>query len=798
MTRNLKIHATLTLWVSSLVFSGVSSARSVDFSIESQPLQTAIYAWAQQTGCQVLMPGEAGLQAGLVPDIRGKYTPENALREMLASSGLTYRFVNAHTVAISSGVSTVDADSGGSPAIGSGEADSSAQQISEVVVTARKRQEAALEVPFAVNAFNAAALSDAHVEGFQDLSGSIPNFLFSSSRSIDSTVTLRGIGVSTGFSPPGVGLYVDGIYQNSPSAFNLPFFGVDHIEVAKGPQGTLYGRNSIGGAINVVTAAPSKNPEAGVELEMGSGDTHKGAFSVAGPIFGDAVAGRLTAGAQRRGGFYRFSDGADADTDDYDAVNGRLLIDFSKNISADLKLYYFKKDGSSWALENVANINDTSGQIKLTPVFQHGPYTGDRQFDGINNRGATLSLKYSAAHFEVASISGYDDQKDFTLYDVDNSPADVVNVRTNSTRSITTQELRAYSTDGGPLTWLVGAFYTHGDLGGDNTLSGSLFANSLFQPFKVIATKGYAGFTDVEYAFTNKLSVGTGVRFDSLHKDVEGTTLSGTFESWQPKASLKYSISGNSRVYLTVAKGFREGGFNPGLVGTSLANYPNDSLWSYELGTKASFLDRRGNLDFAVFYIDASQLNGQALLFVPSLGGFRTVTVPIGGVRSEGAELSLNYRFGNAFNLSLDAGYDNAEPTTLSANVQPGTAAKGKQLIYAPLWNTRLSGEWRVQTGTRLTTRLIAAVTGVGPTNFPGSTVTPGTLAQRDPYFLGDVSANFDLDKYSLSLFVKNVTDKKYATSYIDATTFQAFGGKGDAVTYNIPRYFGVLLKARF
>ena len=681
-----------------------------------------------------------------------------------------------------------------------------APSLDEIVVTATKRQQTVINVPATISVFTHSEIAESGNNSLGDLQSSIPNFFFSSSRPFQTNVTMRGLGASL-IGNPGVGLYIDGAYQTSVASFSLPLFDLERVEVLKGPQGTLYGRNSEAGAINYITRPPSDHFEAEVNLETANGDTRQGSFSVAGPLIGDVLTARLTAGSQRQTGFYHYSDGSDADASNYDAVDARIVFKPVDNFKADVRFAYQNLFGGSFLFRAVNNINDTSSVLLETPRFELGPLAGHTQSQDFKHWGSVVNLTYEADSFEVVSITTQDRQENYSYYDVDIGPADLANAYTAFAGNAMSEELRVQSTSGGPLHWLVGSYYTSGttnSAGCCGTLAGGLLFQALpgaafHLPSNPDEFTGFSGFTDDQYDLTSHLSLGAGVRFDDFKDKVIGATLSGgeqraTFTAVEPKAVLHYRITPDRQVYISATKGFSEGGINGNAAGTAYATFPNSELWSYEAGYKSRLANGRGEFNIDGFFINASSYVGPAV--VPVSGVPVTVPTSVGRVHSDGFETDATYRFTDHFSMEVDGGWNKAIPASLSPQAVPGAAVLGQQVIDAPRWSFRLGPTLTVPAGADRIVTVSGSLSGVGPTNFQGSAIT-GLLAQRNTFYLLDLAAALDWgDHYRLTAFVKNATNKIYATDYLDAS--QLIAATASGAVYRDPRFYGLSFEARF
>ncbi|MEG3151017.1 TonB-dependent receptor [Sphingomonas sp. ZT3P38] len=674
--------------------------------------------------------------------------------------------------------------------------------IDEIVVTARKREERLSDVPATIDVFSSKDLTAAGNTTISDLSTRLPNFFIASPRVTRISVTMRGLGV------PGVGLYIDGVYQPSDVAFAIPLFDLERVEVLKGPQGTLYGRNAYAGAISYVTRAPTNHADAEVNAEAGNAGTFRGSATLAGPIVENLITARVSGAIQRRSGFRHFTDGSDADRDNYEAFTGRLTITPASNLSIDLKYTYLKKLGPSFLYHQVTDINDKHGRLMLTPRFgaATGALAGSRTESRLRSDSYSGKITYSAGTLDLIGTTAYNSQRYSDTYDVDMSPADFFVARgTGSLRNFS-QEIRAQSTNSGPFKWLAGVYFDHGKNGDcgtcGNVLGGlALGGSSISQRNPTTDVTSYAGFADLEYKVSDHFVVGGGARYDEITSELQpltGSRVKARFNGFQPKVTTRYLITPQTQIYASITKGFTQGGFNAPLAGTTSPQktYPNQTLWSYETGFKSSFDERRGDISVALFYIDAQSFNAAAT--VPTPIGPRVVTVPVGQVKSYGVEIDGSYRVTPTLLLEVNGGYNPVTPTVLSPNISPGVGNVDEQFQRAPKWSYRLATTYTRPVSDGLSLELNGAVNGIGPTHFCGEAAVFGPCPTRDPYTLVDASASLVWSRYRVTLFARNLFDATYASDWLDKTALAQFGAPSAGSVYGDPRYWGVRVNAKF
>jgi iron complex outermembrane receptor protein len=671
----------------------------------------------------------------------------------------------------------------------------------EIFVTARKRSERLAEIPATVDVFSSHDLAPAGNSSLVDLSTRIPNFFITAPRATRVAVTMRGFGA------PGVGLYIDGVYQPNDVAFAIPLFDLERVEVLRGPQGTLYGRNAYSGAISYITRAPSNEFEGEVNAELGNAGTQRGSATVAGPIVPDLISARVSGSIQRRSGFLNFVDGSDADRDNYEAFTGRLLITPAANFSADLKYTYVHKIAPSFLYQQVTGLNDDNGRLLITPRWTaaSGALAGLRPESRVRSNAYSGRLTYSAHTFDVVSITAYSAVRFSAGIDLDIAEREFSASLQVSEQRDFSQELRIQSTGNGPFRWLIGAYYTDGDQNAcvpcGSTAGGTSRGGSVFVKAASILYDGYAVFTDLEYRLSDHFVIGGGMRYDNITQELRapsGLRTEDDFHGLQPKLTARYMFDSDTQLYASASKGFTQGGFNGALAGTGspFETFPNQRLWSYETGFRARFDERRGNVSIALFYVRASSFNAPAT--VPTPTGPRVVTVPVGQLESYGVDFHTTYRATPNLILEAEGGYNIVEPTELVPTVAPGVGNVGEQFQRAPKWSYRLSATYTQPLSGELSLEVNGAVNGVGPTRLCGEAQVFGSCPQRDPYHLVDASLSLVWPRYRVSLFARNLFDTIYASDFLSPSGFALFGGPSGGVVYGDRRYWGIRASARF
>lgn len=596
--------------------------------------------------------------------------------------------------------------------------DADAEVNEEIVVTAQRRDEQLKDVPASISAFGELAIKENQIESLQDFVALSPNIGFSSGGSpIETDLTFRGVS-NLGGAVNSVAVIVDDINvtpaQNS-TTYDPNLFDVKRIEVLRGPQGTLFGRNVLGGGINIVTNKPGRDFSADIEAEYGRYNARKlrGVINI--PL-GDAIAVRAL-------GFYNSDDGFIKDvgtgrnTNDVESYGGRIAVRLTptENLTIDLAAGKSKyKQGMITAIPT--GIPRPLFAVFGFPLDPFGDYTtpGGLGFypqnrtrvatdapigfhNDITLFNGSIDLDLGAASFILTG--GYIDNevldsgdKDYTTGRFFVDPAD------QSSLKSTSLEARVQSNGDSPLSWVLGAQYSkdkRSNLDNRFILEDFLTAFGLdpaFAPVPVvdeltrIEIESLGVFGELTYRSLNgKLTLSAGIRFsgDRVSESIDvGPVLdfgtggfttprsvggSTNFENFTPKFSIVYALSDYTNIYARAARGTKPGGFNLQLFGNpnpqlaAFQTYGTESLWNYEVGLKGSAFDNRLSYSLSAFYADWEDLQISSGFFQGSITNFTALTANAGKAKSYGVELDFTARLSDAFKLQGGLGYNNAK-----------------------------------------------------------------------------------------------------------------------------------------
>ena len=670
-------------------------------------------------------------------------------------------------------------------------AQSAGPLLEEIVVTARKREEALEDVPTTIQVFSGEELARSGVRDFGHVQQSVPNFNFYSDRAARSVFTLRGFGATTTTNlAPGIGLYVDGVYQPSTAFFNAPLVDLDRVEFLKGPQGTLFGRNAYAGAINLVTRPPGDELDLRVQAELANAETRRVFGSASGPL-GKRLRGLLSAGIQEHDGFFTYAaSGNSADPNDYSIARSRLVLDATDDFSVDVTGQYFDLDTGGFKTHAVSGIDATNENIRLN----------EPQYEKARFGDAWLNATWSLGPARLIGITSYSDQRNDSLLDGDFTSAVLINSRRVQDRSLWGQELRVQSTADEGFKWLAGLYYGEGTVRSEQVNTGGFFPMGPVQTAGTEDATYSAAFADVAFDLAERLELGLGLRYDAIKKEgqsantllaasgpirLSAVALDATYDALQPKATLRYAVAESTSVYASYAKGFREGGLNLNAPGTPVQSFDGDEIRSYELGLKSVFGHGRVRLNLAGFRMNAPSYNSSGI-FVNPLSGATLVTINVGAAESSGFEADMTARLSDTITLTASGGLTRAEWESVT-NAALGTRP-GDKLLVTPEWslNLGLRGEFPVARGRML--EVIGGVAAKGDTILSRDAVAgPYT---RDPYALLDLSIGLAGERWRTMAFGRNLTDERFGEAFNQASLLAAFSATNDMLQYNQPRSY--------
>ncbi|WWA46508.1 TonB-dependent receptor [Pelagerythrobacter marensis] len=689
-----------------------------------------------------------------------------------------------------------------------------------IVVTARRREERLIDVPVAVSSFSGEQLAERGALDITDIAQSVPNVTLESSRATNSTLSafIRGIGQQdpvSGFEQ-GVGIYLDDVYLNRPQAAVLDIYDVERIEVLRGPQGTLYGRNTIGGAVKYVTSQLPQEFSFKARATYGTYDQAEAVISASAPL-GDIVRIGGSVARLSRGGF---GDNLTLGTENYnkDIWAGRASLEIGGHgepvlirISGDYTRDKSLQRGGHRLIPGLV-----SGAPVLDDVYDTRGGLDDPRQD-VEAYGLSMNISADlGAGLTLRSISAWRKDDSIGPIDFDALPAVDLDVPGAYYNEQISQEFQLLYDDGGPLTGLLGLYYL--DASADTLFDVRIFttfAGLTAYTAAEVDTETYAIFGDFTYDLTERLSLsvggrytwdertasilrqnylgggspifgGAGVPFGAPSTDFDG---SREFRKFTPRASISFMPTPNHNIYASYSQGFKGGGFDPRGVGSNapaatpgaptdeeiaeFLSFAPEQVDSYEIGYKGSLMGGRLNVAVAGFYADYTdvQIPGSVACTImvgeppeptPSFCG---VVSNAGKATFKGLELEASARLGGGFNLSGSLGYIDAQYDEYITNIgnTPTDVAEHRKVQNTPKWTA--SG-----------TASYTAPLGSGDL-YLGTTVSyrsktyqfeiPNPYLDQSGYALVDASVVYTApgDRWSIGLYGRNLFDKQYKTS---------------------------------
>jgi iron complex outermembrane recepter protein len=616
--------------------------------------------------------------------------------------------------------------------------------LEEITVTAQRREQSLQDVGVSVSALGAEQLRERGITGSLDIGKFAPGVVFAATSSAGafSSLSVRGVSQSD-FSPiqesPNAS-YMDDVYIASNGATSFPVFDLERIEVLRGPQGTLFGRNSTGGLAHFITAKPTSEAEGYIEAGVGDYSQYWAEAAVSGPL-SDRVRGRISGKLEKTDGWWENRVPGAEDTMETDArsVRAHLEVDLTEQLLARLTLshgkrpehragtykqknFYFDASGvpaeqsadlDAWGTGPGANLigyRDTGGEAQRTEFEDFGRL--ETSLDS-----ATLMLQWTLGETTITSLTNYNDFSMDYLEDTDASPFDYMRSNSNVDQDQWSQELRATGASG-DVRWTVGAYVL--DIDNDSytdyffpLLSGSDFAFDDYQDL-IQSTKSWAAFGQAEWALSDALDLTVGARYTRDRKTFDtqvyfrelgngyfGGTGSSVFDPpfavydfrketvgglaslneglWSGKIQLDYRPAEGTLLYAGISRGVKGPGFNANLGGGLTIEetpFESETVLSYEIGGKFDLLDQRLRLNGSVYYYDYSDYQGYAWNGIQGL---------VGNYDAEfyGADLELLAMLPGDLRLSLGGAWSE---TTVEDVPTVYAGVRDQDAVMAPEW----------------------------------------------------------------------------------------------------------------
>jgi outer membrane receptor protein involved in Fe transport len=580
---------------------------------------------------------------------------------------------------------------------------SDANSLDEIIVTAQKREQSVMDIPFAISAFGEEEIKARGATDIKDMQYSIPGLSITNNQPGQDRVQIRGASAGTGIGLPTVGRYMDEVSVSSDAtqrALDIPLLDIGRVEVLRGPQGTLYGAGSIGGTIKFISNSPDLS-ETGGSLGLGfnsvddggSGSELSGVVNL--PLVEDKLAIRIAASTEDIAGWIDNTAMGKSDVNEAERafVRTKLFYKPSETFNASLMWmhYDFDQDNnnhelseSGFSLLNVDNRGATDERASSTPFATP---TSD-EWDLLN-----LVLNFDIENASIISSTGYLDRKINFLTEMVNAffpPGAYGSVEIDDRKTeVLTQEIRMSSTWDNPLNYTAGIFYRKTDTSQTQTLSYPSFFGFPAQVSTGTApvdSKSWAVFGELSYKYSESLTASFGLRYFEEDQEPSIFLLAGpatmdmspeeqSFDAVTPRLNLLWTVSENASVYGTISKGFRSGGING--FGSSIPSFDPEEAILYEIGGRGTFLDGRLYVDGAIYYMDYDDVQ----VTIAEAGRARTTNVDSSS--GAGVDLAVGVNLTEDLSLNVTAGYIGQEYDKVST-IGPSDVAEGDTSQYTP------------------------------------------------------------------------------------------------------------------
>ena len=706
------------------------------------------------------------------------------------------------------------------------ETDNGDFHLEEIVVTARKTEESIQDIPIAVTAFSGEDLEDMQAENLDSLKNAVPNMNLVQGRGSASSanIYIRGIGQPDALQSfdPGVGIYVDGVYMSRIQGALMSLHDVERIEVLRGPQGTLYGKNTIGGAINVIT----KNPDAEA---VGIASFTVGNYGkVISSVYAKGALGENTYASVSA--LYKVDNGfvTDAQTgqhfNDRDNNSLRFILRSTPTDSLEWKLSldYTEQENaltlgrSESVLVGVDLINGIFPQ-RLPDAgeydFQSSTSFQDDENQKLTHYGVGFTVDYNInENLDFKSISSYRKLDSKSFIDIDATTLEIGDVLVELNQKQVSQELQfLYNNEN--FNGVLGLYYLKETVPSHQEAYANdfLFLDGVPLDFlrtidDDLETRSFAFFAQGNWDLNEKWGLTAGIRYSNDKKTYARTTstfsdaaafLEGTFafndtDSWSdvtPMLSVDYRLSEDHMVYASVSKGFKSGGFN-GRANSeaNVSAFDPETVWTYEIGGKITLADNRLRINYALFTSDYEDFQARVAEDISSFPVINAAELDISG-----AELEISWLATPMTTLYSSLGYLNSDYKSFFDFRQPDLDRSDDIPPFSPEWTLRLGFNHEVDISGGAKLRFGSNA------NFTDDmylSVDNQQALTQDAYWVFNAYAtyNFSSPQWSVTVGIKNIADEVYK---VDAQEFSSVGNIQTAY-YGDPRTWYTTLNYRF
>ena len=719
-----------------------------------------------------------------------------------------------------------------------------ASGLDDVVVTARRTEESLQRAPLAVSAFSGEQLERTGATQTTDLQGAVPNLNIVQGRASSNAtnIYIRGVGQPDALQTfdPAVGVYVDDVYYSRIRGTQFDLLDLERVEVLRGPQGTLYGKNTIGGALKLVSRRPGQDFRARASAAYGSYNMVDVQGSVSGPISDSLALGFSALHSSRDGYVSNPVTGAEYNDKNTNAFRAALAWNPSGNLRVDLTADYSNDDAGLTVGQSQNSLIGSSGQTIVAVTSPPPAWAFQAVVDPtlpnetrLESRGVALNVALDLSDaLTIRSITGYRRLNTDDYIDFDGTPREVSSALVAVDQDQFSQELQA-TYESGPITAVGGLFYllenidSHQEAYADDLL-GAAFLNSTFTRTvdDTLETTSKAAYGNLTWALSDRFRVSGGVRYTEEDKDYDRTTstffgalpaFNATFPFLPPvanftdtsyMASADYQLSDNVMLYARFSQGFKSGGYNGRANSAAEATeYDPETADSYEIGFKASLNDNTVRLNVAAFTTDyqnfQARVSGLDIDPITNLPAAKLSVINAGAMTISGLEVEGAWKVTDALTFDtqiglLDANYDVFADARF-------TSTGGSRAFQTPAFSPRLTARYGVTyvaeapSGMNVTFGAVAKyrdrmALAVDNTATNSRVELPGMFQEEYWLFDARIVANDASGRYSLGVYGQNLLNEVYKT---DAQEFSSVGSIRTAY-FGAPQTIMLKLTARY
>ncbi|WP_320044330.1 TonB-dependent receptor [uncultured Desulfobacter sp.] len=765
------IISVLLFTTATMAAAGQMDASKMSWDIRPQSLKSALETYQQISGLNLAYSDNL-VEGKTTRGVQGNHTREQTLEKVLDNTGLTYVVTSKGTVILKVKKSeaaqeeNLPSDETAGNKAKKTEPQQAHMEMQVVTVTANKTEENIQDVPMSITAFNELIMDDKNITSISELSNFVPNLTIND-QGISSSArpAMRGVLAELGSAEVSTGIFIDGVPVLTKAGYGDPLQDIERVEVLRGPQGTLYGKGTSAGAINIITRQPDNNYRGKVSVDVGEDNKKEIALNLSGPIIQDKLFFGLSGQSYAKDGFIDNGyTGDQADDRAHWYGKGKLRWTPTDDLDVSLIFSYLQYDngGTTMGLSE-----DSAATLGLTASGDRKVYSDLDTQDKTKIEAQALKVSYDLNDtLTLTSITTHRFLKNDGAIDFDFNPVEQTHATGASENDKISQELRL-SSNAEKMRWVAGIYYDKDDNTDDRTWNSYVMKKDL-------GAEAYALFGQLRYALTPKIGVTGGLRYETQNRDMQnynnGKSFEDTWDDIAPKFSVDYAITEQVMGYATVAKGFRAGGFNSSSTDSKYDTYDSEELWSYEIGAKSQLLENRLIITGSLFYMDIDDMQvSESLADAP--WGYVT---NVGTAVSYGAELEVQAKITPQFTITANVGYTHVEYEEYKDD--SGDYSDNK-IPNVPDYTFAIGGQYRAGNGLYAGVDLV----GVGKTYIERT-----NTYKRDAYQLINAKIGYETENWDIYLYGKNIFDEDYSkvgTSYI---------------YYSQPRELGVKLTYRF